>query len=321
MRESFAHSRYHHDVAVPSLLLDSPNRIDNSDRIGSQSSVAKWGVGRPENVPFVNIHECAVTSQVLKPKGDCGKVFSDDSAKHQSVKQPAGDSNIPLGRKAQMVLSPKSDNVNKTGNKRGLLLDVGFPVSVVKVVSSCEPQNVVSPTVGPPSRSGGQNTHNELLEDKPLVLSESSLLLPDSISGFCEVDQLASKQRAEVDAESEKSSSNCSTAVETKHLRVDEAASLKIPKHGNGQEPRLHQVGEFDTSSDNAAESNVQLCDKLSAAVNTSGSKIEPADDMSPQATDNCMNVDSDSTQLAASSSSDLCELEFSHCGRALHLK
>jgi len=45
MRESFAHSRYHHDVAVPSLLLDSPNRIDNSDRIGSQSSVAKWGVG------------------------------------------------------------------------------------------------------------------------------------------------------------------------------------------------------------------------------------------------------------------------------------
>jgi len=42
----------------------------------------------------VNNDECAVTSQTLKPKGDCGEVFSDASAKYLNVKQPAGDVNI-----------------------------------------------------------------------------------------------------------------------------------------------------------------------------------------------------------------------------------
>jgi len=133
------------------------------------------------------------------------------------------------------------------------------------------------------------------------------LLSPDSKSSFCEFDQLTPKQRAEVDAEFEKSSSNCSTAIETKHPRGDEAASLEISRHENGQEACLQKFGEFVTFSDHAVESNVQLCDKLSAAANTSGSKIEPADDMSPQATENRVNVDSDSAQLDASSSSDLC--------------
>ena len=50
----------------------------------------------------------------------------------------------------------------------------------------------------------------------------------------------------------------------------------------------------------------MQLCDKLSVAVNTSGSKDEPADETSPQATGNCVNVDNGSAQLAASSSNDL---------------
>jgi len=149
------------------------------------------------------------------PKGDYGKVFSDTSAKHQNVKQPESDWNTSPEREAQVVLAPKSENISKAGNKHGLLLDVGFPASVSKVVSSCEPQNVVSPDVRSPSRSEGQNTHNELLEDKPRVLSESSLLSPDSKSSFCEFDQLTRKQRAEVDAEFEKSSSNCSTAIET----------------------------------------------------------------------------------------------------------
>jgi len=145
------------------------------------------------------------------------------------------------------------------------------------------------------------------LEDKPHVLSESSLLSPDSKSSFCEFDQLTPKQRAEVDAEFEKSSSNCSTAIETKHPRGDEAASLEISRHENGQEARLQKVGEFDTFSDHAAESNVQLCDKLSAGVNTSRSKTDPADEISPKATENRVNVDSDSSQLAACFSSDLC--------------
>jgi len=51
----------------------------------------------------------------------------------------------------------------------------------------------------------------------------------------------------------------------------------------------------------------MQLCDKLSAAVNTSGSKDEPADETSLEAADNCVSVDNVSAQLAASSSSDLC--------------
>jgi len=54
------------------------------------------------------------------------------------------------------VLAPKSENTSKAGNKRGLLLDVGFPASVFRVVSSWEPQYVVSPDVGSPSRSEGQ---------------------------------------------------------------------------------------------------------------------------------------------------------------------
>ena len=111
----------------------------------------------------MNIADCAVTSQTLKPKGECGKVSSDASASHQNVKRPGSDSNISLEREAQVVLTPKSDNVNNAVNERGLLLDVGFPASVVKVVSSCEPENVVSPDVGSPSCSEVQNTHNEHL--------------------------------------------------------------------------------------------------------------------------------------------------------------
>jgi len=307
MRESFAPSCYHHDIAVPSAVLHSPNCIDNTDRFGGQNSEVKRGVGRAESAPLVNIAECAVTSQILQPKGDCGKVFSDASAKHQNVKQPASDSNISLEREAQVVLAPKSDNVSKAVNERGLPLDVGFPASVVNVVSSCEPENVVDLDVGSLSCLEVQNTHNEHLEDQTCALSESSLLVSDSSSDFREVDQLASKQQAADVTEFEKSSSNCSTALEMKHLRSDEAASLETSKNGNGQEASVQQVGEFNTSSDNAAESNVQLCDKLSAAVNTSRSKTDPADEMSPKATDNCVSVDNVSAQLAASSSSDLC--------------
>ena len=91
-----------------------------------------------------------------------------------------------------------------------------------------------------------------------------------------------------------------------KHLRSDEAASFETSRNGNGQEAFPQQVGEIHTSSDNAAESNVQLCDKLSAAVNTSGSKDEPADETSPQATGNFVNMDNGSAQHAASSSNDL---------------
>jgi len=204
MRESFAHSRYHHNTAVPSAKLYFSNRIGNNDRSGSQSSEVNRSVGRAEGEPFVNDVQCALTSQTLKPKGDCGKVFSNTSAKHQNVKQPVSDSNTSPDREAKVVLALKSENISKAGNKRGLLLDVGFPASVCKVVSSCESQNVVSPDVGSPSRSEGRNTHNELLEDKPRVLSESSLLSPDSISSSCEFDQLTPKQRAEVDAEFER---------------------------------------------------------------------------------------------------------------------
>ena len=127
MRESFAPSCYHHDIAVPSAVLHSPNCIDNTDRFGSQNSEVKRGVGRAESAPFVNIAECAVTSQILQPKGDCGKVFSDASAKHQNVKQPASDSNISLEREAQVVLAPKSDNVSKAVNERGLPWMSAFP--------------------------------------------------------------------------------------------------------------------------------------------------------------------------------------------------
>ena len=101
----------------------------------------------------------------------------------------------------------------------------------------------MSPDVGSPSRSEGQNMHSEPSEEKPYVLSESSLLLPDSISEFHKVDQLATKQRAKVDPDFEKLSSNYSTAVETKHLRGNEAASLEISKHGNGQESHPQQAG------------------------------------------------------------------------------
>ena len=92
-----------------------------------------------------------------------------------------------------------------------------------------------------------------------------------------------------------------------KHLRSDEAASLEISKNGNGQEAFLQQVGEYHTSRDNAAESNMQLCDKLSAAVITSGSKDEPADETSLKAADNCASVGNVSAQLAEGSSKYLC--------------
>ena len=131
-----------------------------------------------------------------------------------------------------MVPSPKYGNVSKAGNKRGLLLDVGFPASVVKVVSSYEPENVVSPEGNSPGCFEVQNTHNELLQDRTCVLSESSLLVSDSSSDFREVDQLASEQRAADVEEFEKSSSNCSTAVEMKHFRSDEAASLEASRNG-----------------------------------------------------------------------------------------
>ena len=134
-------------MAVPSEILHSPNYIDSSYHFGSESSEFDRGVDRAESAPFVNNAECAVTSQTLKSKGNCGKVFSNASAKHQSVKQHAGDLNISLRREAQVVLSPKSGNVSKAGDKCGLLLDVDFPASVLKVVSSCEPQNVLTPDV------------------------------------------------------------------------------------------------------------------------------------------------------------------------------
>ena len=100
MREILAPSRYHHDIAVQSAMLHSLNCVDNSDRFASQSSQSKTGVARAESAPIVNIAECPVPSQTLKPKGDCGKVFSDASAKYQNVKRPAGDSNISLEREA-----------------------------------------------------------------------------------------------------------------------------------------------------------------------------------------------------------------------------
>ena len=131
--------------------------------------------------------------------------------------------------------------------------------------------------------------------------------MSDSSSDFRGVDQPLPKQLAADVAEFEKDALNCSTPVEMKHLRSDEAASLETSKNGNGQEAFPQQVGEIHTSSDNAAESNVQLYDKLSAAVNTFGSKTDPADEMSPKATDNCVSVDNVSAQLDASSSSDLC--------------
>jgi len=169
----------------------------------------------------------------------------------------------------------------------------------------------VSPDVGSPSSFEVQNTHNEHLEDQTFALGESSLLVSDSSSDFREVDQ-----RAADAAEFETSSSNCSTPVERKHLRSDEAPSLEISKNGNGQEACLQQVGEIHTSSDNAAESNVQLCDKLPAAVNTSGSKDKPADETSLKTTDNCMSVGNVSAQLSSeSSSNDLCVNSISLAG------
>jgi len=157
MRESFSPACYHHDIAVPSAVLHSPNCVDNTDQFASQSSEVKRGVGRAESAPFVNNADCAVASQTLKPKSGCSKTFSDASEKYRNVKQPPGDLNISPEREAHEVLAPKSDNVNKAGNMRGLLLDVGFPAPVVNVVSSCEPENVVSPDVGSPSCSEVQN--------------------------------------------------------------------------------------------------------------------------------------------------------------------
>jgi len=81
--------------------------------------------------------------------------------------------------------------------------------------------------VGSPSCSEVQNSHNERLEDKTCVLSESSLLVFDSISAFRDVDHMASKQRAAGDTKLENSSSNCDSAVETKSPRCDQAASLE----------------------------------------------------------------------------------------------
>jgi len=152
-----------------------------------------------------------------------------------------------LGHDRQVVLAPKSDNVSKA--ERGLPQDVALPVPLVTVVSSCEPQNVVSRDVGSPSRSDVQNTHNEPLEDQTCVLSESSLLVSDSLRIFARW-----ISRPQSNTKFEKSSSNCDTAVETKDLRGDEAASLEISKNGNGQEAFPQQV---------AAGSNVQLRDKL----------------------------------------------------------
>ena len=112
----------------------------------------------------------------------------------------------------------------------------------MNVVSSCEPENVVDLDVGSLSCLEVQNTHNEHLEDQTCALSESSLLVSDSSSDFREVDQLAPKQQAADVAEFEKSSSNCSTAVEMKHLRSDEAASLETSKNGNGQEASSNRL-------------------------------------------------------------------------------
>jgi len=115
MCESFAHSRYHHNTAVPSARLHFLNRISNNDHFGSQSSEVNTNVGRAECAPFVNNVQCALNFQTLKPKGDCGKVFSDTSGKHQNMKQPVSDSNISSEREAQVVLVPKSENVSKAG--------------------------------------------------------------------------------------------------------------------------------------------------------------------------------------------------------------
>ena len=149
-----------------------------------QSSQVKTGVARAERPPFVNIAVCAVTSQTLKPKGECGKVSSDASARHQNVKRPGSDSNISLEREAHVVLAPKSDNVNKAVNERGLLLDIGSPASVEKVVNSCDSENVVSPDVGSPSCSEVQNKHNEHLEDQTCALSESKCWCPIQVRIF-----------------------------------------------------------------------------------------------------------------------------------------
>ena len=52
MRQRSAPSRYHRDLAVPSAVLHSPNCIDNSDRLASQSSQVKTGVARAERAPL-----------------------------------------------------------------------------------------------------------------------------------------------------------------------------------------------------------------------------------------------------------------------------
>ena len=54
MRQRSAPSRHHHDMAVPSAVLHSPNCIDNTDQFASQSSEVKKAVGRAESAPFVN---------------------------------------------------------------------------------------------------------------------------------------------------------------------------------------------------------------------------------------------------------------------------
>ena len=54
MRQSFAHSRYCHDISVPSAMSHSPNCINNTDQFASQSSEVKKAVGRAESAPFVN---------------------------------------------------------------------------------------------------------------------------------------------------------------------------------------------------------------------------------------------------------------------------
>ena len=70
---------------------------------------------------------------------------------------------------------------------------------------------------------------------------------------------------------------------------VNETTSLETSEGEAGQEePCLQQVGEIGTWSHYAAESKVQLCDKLSATVNKPGSNVEPADKKFRQAIDNC---------------------------------
>ena len=48
--------------------------------LGVESSEVNRSVGRTESAPSATNAEYAVTSQTLKPKGNCGKVFSDASA-------------------------------------------------------------------------------------------------------------------------------------------------------------------------------------------------------------------------------------------------